>query len=161
MNEYRVTKYNPAFRRGSGAYARDEWISFNDIGRSFGGVVLTRAEYQRVEDAYVAAAMAFLQEAAVPRLTVRGLENIRGRSVPFGEGDALTTEQAGDVLRRVLRDEFWCRLEAADAFIHVGWDYYMYLGVPRACPAARRRAEELGLYVEDFPSPYGRGVTAD
>jgi len=82
-----VTKYNPRFRKSSGAYTRDEWTSFADIGHSFGGVEL-------------------------------------------------------------------CRLEGADAFVHVGWDYYMYVGVPRPCPAACRQANDLGLYVEDFASPY-------
>ncbi len=154
MNEYRVTKYNPAFRDSSGAYTRDEWISFGDIGRSFDGVELTRGGYERVEDAYVAAAVAFLREGAVPQLTVRGLENARGLPVPIVDGDAVPVEQISDVLRRVLREEFWCRLEAADAFVHVGWDYYMYVGVPHACPAARRLAEDLGLYVEDFASPH-------
>lgn len=47
MNEYRVTKYNLAFRDSSGAYTRDEWISFGDIGRSFDGVKLTAEAYAR------------------------------------------------------------------------------------------------------------------
>ena len=157
MNEYRVTKYNPAFRDSSGAYTRDEWTSVGDIGRSFGGVELTRGEYERVEAAYVAAAVAFQRETAVPQFTVRALENARGRPLPFGEGDALSLAQIPDVLRSVLREEFWCRLEAAGAFVHVGWDYYMYVGVPRTCPAARRQAADLGLYVEDFASPYRGG----
>ncbi|MBA3377173.1 MAG: hypothetical protein H0U00_15405 [Actinobacteria bacterium] len=154
MNEYRVTKYDPAFRDSSGAYTREEWTSFDDIGRSFGGMVLTRGEYQRVEDAYACAALAFLQEVAVRNLIVRGLENTTGRSIPFAEGEALTLEQGDDALRRLLRGELWCRLEADDAFLHVGYDYYMYVGVPRACAAARQQAEELRLYVEDFASPY-------
>jgi hypothetical protein len=75
VNEYRVTKYNPAFRDSSGAYTRDEWISFGDIGQSFNGVELTRDAYQQVEDAYIAAAMAFLREGDVRQLTVRAFEN--------------------------------------------------------------------------------------
>ena len=81
MKEYRVTKYNPAFRDSSGAYTGKEWISFGDIGRSFDGVKLTAEAYERVEDAYVAAAIAFLCESAVPHLAVRGLEN---NSAPSG-----------------------------------------------------------------------------
>jgi hypothetical protein len=159
VNQYRVTKYNPAFRDSSGAYRRDQWISFGDIGRSFDGVKLTPEAYDRVEDAYVAAAVAFLRESAVPHLAVRALENKQGQAVPISEGDALPIEQLGDVLRSVLREEFWCRFEANDAFVHVGWDYCMYVGVPRPCYAARRMAEKLGLYVEDFASPY-RGEKA-
>ena len=154
VNQYRVTKYNPNFRDASGAYTRDEWTSVGDIGHAFGGIELTRGEYERVEDAYVTAAIAFMREAAVRQLTLRGLENTRGTPICFTEGDGLPVEQVADVLRGVLREEFWCRLEADDAFMHVGWDYYMYLGVPLPCPMARCEVEKLGLYVEDFASPY-------
>jgi hypothetical protein len=47
-----------------------------------------------------------------------------------------------------------CRLQADHGFVHFRWDYYMYLGVPRPCPVAERTASELGLYVEEFASPY-------
>ena len=154
MNEFRVTKYDPTFRESSGACTHDEWSSFHDIGRSFDGVELTRSEYQLVEDAYVAAAIAFLRDSAVPQLVVRNLENAQGPAVSICEGDALAIEQVADVLRSVLRGEFWCRFEAPEAFVHVGWDYYMYVGVPHPCPAAQRKAEALGLYVEEFASPY-------
>ena len=62
MIEYRVTKYNPALRDARGAYIADEWTSVKDIGRAFGGVVLTDSEYRRVEEAYVSSVFAFLKE---------------------------------------------------------------------------------------------------
>lgn len=65
MFEYRITKYDPALRSASGAYARKEWTSRSDIGCSFEGVVLTLAAYQRVEDAYVDVALAFLMESGI------------------------------------------------------------------------------------------------
>jgi hypothetical protein len=45
-------------------------------------------------------------------------------------------------------------LEGVGAFSHVGWDYYMYVGVPIPSATARERAAALGLYVEEFASPY-------
>ena len=84
--EFRVTKYDPVHRDRSGAYTRDEWISVGDIGQAFNGVVLTEVEYQRIEDAYVAAAVAFLREAGVPSLVVAGLENHASIPLPFAEG---------------------------------------------------------------------------
>jgi hypothetical protein len=154
VNEYRITKYNPAFRNSAGAYTRDEWTMFKDVGRSFGGAVLTREEYERVENAYVSAALAFMGEAGLASLAVDSLENHRGHERTFEEGIVLPLEQVGDVIRRVLREEFWCRLEGQGGFIHLGWDYYMYIGVPHSCPRARMRTIELGLYVEEFSSPY-------
>jgi hypothetical protein len=88
--EFRVTKYDPAHRDARGAYTRDEWTAVSDIGRAFGGVVLTEPEYRRVEDAYVTAAVAFLREAEVPSLAVAGLENHAAVPLPFAEGYSFT-----------------------------------------------------------------------
>jgi hypothetical protein len=154
MNEYRITKYDPSFRDRAGAYTRDEWISVRDIGRSFGGVTLDGEEYERVEDAYVEVAMTFLREAGVSALRVEGLENQRGHVLNFREGSLLPLEHVGDALRRILREEFCCRFNAVNGFVHVGWDFYMYVGVRCPCPSAQARATELGLFVEEFRSPY-------
>jgi hypothetical protein len=54
----------------------------------------------------------------------------------------------------MLREELWCRLEGQSGFVHIGWDYYMYIGVPHRCPKAEFLVEELGLHPELFPSPY-------
>ena len=154
MFEYRVTKYNPAHRDSHGAYTRDEWISVSDIGSTFSGEVLTATVYQRTEDAYVTSAVAFLKEAGVPSLQVNGLENHAAHPLPIIEGSSFAVEEAGSVIRQILRSEFWCRLESSLAFIHIGYDYYMYVGVPQACPGAEALAGQLGLFVEPFRSPY-------
>jgi hypothetical protein len=152
--EFRVTKYDPAHRDARGAYTRDEWTAVCDIGRTFNGVMLTEAEYQRVEDAYAATAIAFMREAGAPSLTVSGLENHAGLALPFENGTVLALTEAAEVVRRVLREEFWCRLERAGAFIHLGWDFYMYIGASGPCPCAAALARQLGLFVEPFQSPY-------
>ena len=154
MFEFRVTKYNPEYRKKSGAYTRDEWISVCEIGRSFNGEILTRAEYERVENAYVTAALSFLGEACVPALAIVGLEIESSTKLAFENGHTLSLEETAAVIRRLLRGEFWCRLEASDAFVHIGYDYYMYIGVPSLCDAAAERTKQLGLFVERFRSPY-------
>jgi hypothetical protein len=159
--EFRVTKYDPAHRDRHGAYTRAEWTSVNDIGRAFGGVVLTEAEYQRVEDAYASAAVGFLREAGIASLAVAGLESHAGAPLPFAEGSSLGLAEVGVIVRRVLREEFWCRLEGDGAFVHVGWDYYMYVGVLRPCPGAEALARQLGLFVEPFRSPYSEQRRAE
>lgn len=153
MKEYRVTKYDPALRGPNDEYHVDDWISFAQIGKPFRGVVLTEQEYKRVERAYIKAALAFLSESGITALRVEGLE-IRQQRLTFGEGSLLTLEQLPDVIGRILREDFWCRLQADHGFVHFGWDYYMYIGVPRPCPVAEQTASELGLYVEEFASPY-------
>lgn len=154
MFEFRVTKYDPAYRDRFRIYRRVEWTSFSDIGREFDRVVLSESEYERVEHAYAATAVAFLREAGVRSLAVAGLENSGAVPLPFAEGSELGLAEIGGVIRRMLREEFWCRLEAAGAYVHVGWDFYMYVGVPVECPGAHASARELGLFPEPFRSPY-------
>ncbi len=154
MIEYRVTKYDPALRDARGAYTADDWILFKQIGSAFGGVVLTEGEYLRVEDAYINSAIAFLSEGGLDSLTVEGIENHKGLALDFGEGSVLPLERVGDVIRQLLREEVWCRLESDHGFVHIGWDYYMYIGVPHRYPKAELLAKELGLYPELIPSPY-------
>jgi hypothetical protein len=152
VNEYRVTKYNPAFRDESGTYTRGEWTCFKNVGQTYAGVLLTVEEYERVEESYVQAALSFLRESGLYSMRVAGLEN-RMQPLDFQNDSVLPFDRLGEIIRRILREEFWCRLEESEGFIHFGWDYYMYIGVPHPCPTALARAAELGLYVEEFASP--------
>jgi hypothetical protein len=154
--EYRVTKYDPQFRTPSGAYARNEWTSISDIGRSFDGTPLTREEYQRVEDAYVETALGFLRESGVTALTMAYLENHAEHELQFGQGSVLNLAEINEVIRQVLREEFWCKLETSTAYLHFGYDYYMYLGVPLRWREAESLASKMGLFVENFRSPYAK-----
>ena len=122
------------------------------------GKVLTEGEYLRVEQAYIDSATAFLREGGIDSLTVEGIENHKGLTLEFGEGSSLSLEAIADVIRQMLREELWCRLENEGGFVHIGWDYYMYIGVPRRCPKAELLAEGMGLYAELFSSPYKKCV---
>jgi hypothetical protein len=158
VNEYRVTKYNPVLRDQSGAYTKVEWTSFTQIGQTFSGVLLTSEEYERVEETYVQAALSFLRESGLFSMRVAGLEKPRTLPLDLQNDTVLPLDRIGGIIRRILREEFWCRLERSEGFIHFGWDYYMYVGVPHPCPTAEARAAELGLYVEEFASPIRESV---
>ena len=153
MNEYRVTKYNPAFRDQWDHYTRAEWTMFKDIGKTYSGVLFTREEYERVEEAYVQAALSFLRESGLSSIRVAGIENRSKQPLDFDGDSVLPLDRIGEIIRRTLREEIYCRLEGSDCFIHFGWDYYMYIGVPHPCLRAQARAAELDLYVEEFASP--------
>jgi hypothetical protein len=152
--QYRVTKYNPRFRNRHGGYTVDDWVCVSQIGEAFGGVVLTPERYQQVESAYATVAVAFMKEAGTTALVALGIEN--GEKSPFApiRGGVVSGGVLEDVARRLLRAEFWCRLEADESFIHIGYDYYMYIGVPQACPQSCAFARSVGLFVEPFLSPY-------
>ncbi len=40
MFQYRITKYDPAFRI-DGKYTKDEWTSIHDIGKIYNGCIFT------------------------------------------------------------------------------------------------------------------------
>ena len=56
VNQYRVTKYDPA-NRVNGEYTKDEWTSMYDVGRSYNGKVFTFEEYLKVEKSYLDVSM--------------------------------------------------------------------------------------------------------
>ena len=132
----------------------DDWTSFCDVGSSFAGVTLSQSEYLRVETAYLEAALAFLDEDQAPDLRVVGLEIRNDRLNATIDGSILARADLISVCRSVLREEFWCKLEAAERFVHFGRDYYMYVGVVNSCENAILRTTGLGLFVEEFHSPY-------
>ncbi len=148
MYEYRITKYNPRHRNGLGHYLLDEWTCFSEIGKS-----VSLEEYENVEQAYTESATEFAGLWSTGSATVSGLENHCGNSAPK-DGDEFAVSELGKVLKSVLRNEFWCRFEAPNGFVHIGWDFYMYVGVPAEDREIIARTHERGLFVEEFTSPY-------
>jgi hypothetical protein len=149
---WRITRYDPARRDERGAYPVAAWTSIADVGTVFDEVELTLAEYERVEAAYVEAFSAFAEESGIDELVVRSLESGDGME----EGEVLSLENARAVVRRMLREEVICKLEAPNAtfVVHVGFDLYMYVGSMRSCPSGERRVRSLRLFVEPgWPSP--------
>jgi hypothetical protein len=152
---YRVTKYDSTLRDERGAFTGDDWAAISDIGETFGGTRLSLAEYLAVEARHLVAVASFVEESGVSSLIAQGVENA-GVDFPLREGMRLSALEAVDVVRLLLRERGWCRLDEPDRFyVHVGWDYYVYIGSHQACERSVGLARELGLYVDlDFPSPY-------
>jgi hypothetical protein len=150
MYEYRVTKYDPSRRDREGRYLHDEWTAFSDVGNKVNFDV-----YDRVEQSYIDVALAFMSEARIPHLSVANLEHGPEISLPFVDRAELGAPELRTAFRLVLREACWCRfLHPSGAFVHFGYDYYMYIGTPGDCPQAKRMARERDLFVESFKSPY-------
>jgi hypothetical protein len=154
MPQYRVTKYDPTLRDAAGAYTKQDWTAFGDIGRSFGGITLTKEHYLQVESSYIEAAMSFLAEDSCSGLRAVGVENRREKANAPREGGIITKKDLPEVCRSILREEFWCKLEADGHFLHFGYDYYLYVGVKSQCDRSVAAARAAGLFVEKFSSPY-------
>lgn len=169
-HQWRVTKYNPDYRDEHGHYTLiEEWTSPSDIGETFDGNELTLDDYLRVEEAYIDSAIAFMEESGIQSVRVLGLEGSITEedraSFLFEsefEGVLLKEDSLVDlgalrlIMKMVLRDFIWCQLYDGDRFfIHLGTDYYMYVGSHMNCPAAIEWSATHGLFVESEPSPYG------
>jgi hypothetical protein len=169
VQQWRVTKYDPARRDERGRYQGDDWTAASDIGGEFGGRTLSLEEYLAVEDRYVAAAMHFLRESGLDGLTVVDLETgppdalpddlplpeLLAAGPPITEGQRLSGAELERAIRLNLRALIWCKLEELGRFfIHVGHDYYMYTGSAVPCPESIAFAARIGLFVDEMDSPY-------
>ena len=173
MYQWRITKYDPALRDKNDVFLGDDWIMPQELGKTYKGgkLTLTPQEYLKVEGHYVQAAMAFFKQSGVAKLTVKDLQNVKAvpeeiekhglnEKITLHEGQQLGADDIANTVRMMLRELEWCRLEAPDKFfIHIGWDYYMYIGCEIDLPQAIAETERLGLYVEACESPYVRHLT--
>ncbi|MFE6864984.1 hypothetical protein ACFVFS_00340 [Kitasatospora sp. NPDC057692] len=154
MHQYRVVKYTEDERTG----AAPAWTAISDIGRSFGGEVLTEPVYRAMEESYLAAVRRFAAVDRVTALRVEGLE-IYPESPWWqrvADGDRLPLDEALELVRSVLREDYvWCQFYGdGDFFVHISYDYYMYLGVSGPPEQAVLETRASGLYVDDFASPF-------
>ena len=131
----------------------DEWYLHSQIGKRFGGVLLTEDEYLRVESAYISTAAHFYREAGLPDIFAIGVADHRRQGAP-PEGSLILPQDLAKLCRAMLREEYGCRIEGGDFFIHFGWDFYMYIGTSAPCEGALNFAASIGLFPEPFISPY-------
>ncbi|GAA1283124.1 hypothetical protein [Saccharothrix xinjiangensis] len=158
MHCYHISKYDPARAEHGSDYLAEQWTSVSDVGKVFGGRVVSEEEYLRVEDAYLSCARHLAERAGVESLLVRSLE-VRADEPAFDlhDGAELPLRTAIEVCREMLREgTVWCRLHRPGVFyLHVGYDYHLYVGTSvESLDAARRWAGD-GVFVEaEWPSPY-------
>ena len=156
MYQYRITKYDPNLRDSAGAFTQEQWTSYSDIGSSFENGTLTEQEYLRVESAYITSAINLLRESGINELTVSGLEQ-HDEPSSLHNGQSIQLSVISQYFQGVLRENYWCRFESnTGAFVHFGYDYYMYVGLPSNPGNGVKSAAELGLFVEPFASPYSQ-----
>jgi hypothetical protein len=152
--KYRITKYDPAKRNLLGHYLGEEWTSISDLGKTFCGHVFTQIEYTRVEATYLETVSKFLSESRIETLTIDKLE-MHQQMYSFEVGQSLKLDAIQEISRLSLREILWCQLRhPRREYLHFGYDFYMYIGVPTACPVATAHAQSLGLFVEPWWSPY-------
>ena len=149
---FQVSKYDPIFRNAEGAYQKDEWTDFSDIGKTFEGKVFTEEEYYQTEDRYVAFALEALKQAGDECVRVRLLENHGNLPNVPKNGDTLSPKEFAAELRRCLRCEYWCVFEGENLSIDIGYDYYMHIsGIDFDSPETAKLLEKYNLFAREIP----------
>ena len=151
MTEYRISKYNPA-NRIDGIYMADEWTSFGDIGKVFGGTKLSQDVYLQTEQAYIDCCIELIEKAKISKLYIKQAEYYT-ENVSFSSSIS-NTHEIRQVITACLREQCWLKLTSKDFFIHFGYDYYMYIGSSLPSESVIETAMHYGLYCEQYTSPY-------
>ena len=152
MNQYRVTKYNPAYRDKSGEYLLDEWTDISDIGMTFSGVVFTEEEYRKVENNYVKMCIDVWEKSGCPDISVQNLEK-HSDDIAIPK-HIKAKEQLEFVIRKILATDIWAKLECETLFFHFGYDFNMYIGTDTDKASLEEYAQNNCLFVEELKSPY-------
>jgi len=149
MWQFRITKYDLNKRDDSGRYLDlDEWTEFFEVGEK-----ISLEEYEKIENLYIDAAHDLISGDGIKYLSLVGLEN-RQKTCPYKDNDKIYCENLKGVIRSLLRGEYWAKLESDKGFIHIGWDFYMYVGTENLNEPAIWKIADNGLYVEQMNSPY-------
>ncbi|MDD3404166.1 MAG: hypothetical protein PHQ72_12550 [Hespellia sp.] len=166
MYYWRVTKYNPKYRKNK-KYVNNEWTTISDVGKSFNNTEFTFEEYLEYEKKYINAIILAMQESEIDNFVIEELEKNVYEEYPdlsetkakefydsLKNGMPICTEKIGLVTKLILREMIWGKLISDSSFIHFGYDYYMYFGFEKDLKNARKSIENTRLFVENIRSPY-------
>lgn len=168
--QWRITKYNPAFRDDNGYFTLvEEWTCPSEIGKIINGNEFTLEEYLRVETAYIDTVIQFLTASNLHSLRILQCSSLEISSkerqsilyepefdkVQVDIDRIVTMQEIRTICKMVLRNLLFCQFYSKDQFfVHFGWDYYMYIGSNKSSFSAIEFAENSGLFVEPVQSPY-------
>lgn len=152
MNEYRISKYDPKYRV-DGRYTRNEWSSVADVGRVFSDGPLTEQECCSTIENYCKCAIDILQAVGVGTLILSDLEKYDEHVIWYND-QVLKHKDIVSVVRDCLKEHCWCCLSGQDAFIHFGYELYMYVGCALDTDALEQICAKYHLFSEKRDSPY-------
>ena len=159
-----ITKYDPAFRDQNHHYTKNEWIGFFQIGKTFEDGVLTFETYLQTEKKYIQAALLFFEFHDCKNITVRTVEKNEFSDYKYEdreqlflfynkitEGCSLPVEEAGSLIKLILRELLWAELfcsDSNDIAIRFGYDFYMTFNSNRRdMDDLYNKIKALGLYI--------------
>lgn len=132
--KFRFSKYDPKYRTGDLVYTKDEWTSYHDIGKSFGGKIFTLEDYVQVEEKYVQTLNELFAICKSQRVQVNNLEKyfepieLNDVFKSLSEGEYYKLNEIEDIIRLCIREYCWCELSLSNCInIKFGYDYYIHV----------------------------------
>lgn len=119
-------------------------------------------ENEDMENLYIDAVMLVMNELKVNSLYIRELEILpallgdnlyRSKIKAFKNNTIIALENIADILKLILREQLWCKLENELMYIHFEYDFNMYIGV-QDVNSVVTKIRASGLNVEECRSPY-------
>lgn len=162
MTCLQISKYNPIYCDEQGHYTREEWTDFSDVGKEFVDGILTMADYERVEQQYLATANSCFAHFQEEKLY---LVDVEYYSSPV-ESDLLPIYQQirsgesvfelstfSNLARLILRGYIWGKIIGEVLECHFGFDFYMYLISARESEIIMDKVSRYHLFariIDDF-----------
>lgn len=162
MLYWRITKYDPQYRDNRGAYLKDEWTEYEDIGKTFEGKTLTLEEYLKTEDAYIQAILLFMEDLNIDSLRISCLEKDGRRpkrvlvdSIDIVNNTYVNKKSIVPIIRLILRGKTWCKFKAEQMHIDFHSEFYTFIiSIKRPSDSTIKKIEQMGFFVEERESPY-------
>jgi len=157
--DYRISHYNELNKK-------TQWTSVSDIIDE-NNLEETFSLYKRTEDKYINIFKKLLKENDIIKMGIYALERHRNKGIyktildkallkrlKLKNGNTYLLEDTLEILKFCLREVIWCKFEWENIYIHIGYDYYAYIGgleITRKCIEEEFRK---GITIEEFKSPY-------
>ena len=175
---YRITKFDPKKRNESGHYLdSSEWTSFSDMGRAEYNLPNYKA-YNKTENAYVETVRCILNEKNISKLRIASLGlysseddfrlfmaegrlrdieiDYRSEIASLKNGKLVGLSELAKLMRLILRETIWMKLNTEELEVLFGYDYYMYVTCEALSSQTIEKIEKSGLFVE--PDTYQREI---
>lgn len=170
MYKYEITKYNPIFRDENRRYLKEDWTAIGDIGKSFGGELLTIDGYKKVEDSYIEVIILVMEYLEIPFLLINNVgrsfsydrfmeirknfrelysQDILGIYTNAKDLDKLDKGGVDSFCRLLLREDIGSEVYYPRRMkVFIGYDYLMGIHTSKSIDSLIPSIEQLGLFVE-------------
>ena len=147
MNCVRISKYDENVNVHT-----DEWTSISDIGKKFKNKILTYDEYLLIENHYINCIEEIMTLASQTLFRVENLEKYS--KVQWTENQLININDMIKIVPDCLREKCWARLIGDNSYVHIGYDFYIYVGVSIDLSTIFKIVKNNQLYCKEMISPY-------